>query len=49
MPIRMDDIKEVRPAPHLPPEVEEHWQRAQHILFLLRRCVALSIDTATYI
>lgn len=38
MPIRMDDIKQVRPAPDLPPDIDAQWQRAQWILFLLRRC-----------
>jgi hypothetical protein len=37
MPLRMDDISEVRPAPDLPPAVQRQWERAQWALYLLRR------------
>ncbi len=33
----MDDITEVRPAPHLPPDVQGQADRAQWVLYLLRR------------
>ena len=39
MPLRMDDITEVRPAPKLPPDVQRQADRAQWVLYLLRRCV----------
>ena len=37
MPLRMDDITEVRPAPKLPPDVQRQADRAQWVLYLLRR------------
>lgn len=36
-PISHEDIQEVHPAPDLPPLIDAQWQRAQHILFLIRR------------
>lgn len=39
IPISYEDIEEVRPAPALPPDVQAQWERAQWILYLLRRCV----------
>ncbi len=39
IPISYEDIEEVRPAPALPPEVQAQWERAQWVLYLLRRRV----------
>jgi hypothetical protein len=41
IPISYGDIEEVRPAPALPAEVQAQWERAQWVLYLLRRRVHL--------
>jgi hypothetical protein len=40
IPISYEDIEEVRPAPALPPDVQAQWERAQWVLYLLRRRVS---------
>ena len=38
VPVSYEDIEDVRPAPRLPPDIQAQWERAQWILYLLRRC-----------
>ena len=44
MPLRMNDITEVRPAPPMPPDVQRQADRAQWVLYLLRRRVPVAGD-----